>query len=152
MFYAQYDCKEGRSTDTAPHYIVANVEEQMEDCAVTFLDIEEAFDCTNYDVIEKALSIKAFSKTIIDWTQSCRSIPDGTPQRDTGDRPASRKLSTGRGSLSADVVHNSGRAPRKIKNEGALGVWLHRRRGHYHPGQIPQRSDRHNELCSTYTG
>ena len=62
----------GKSTETALHYVVARIEEALENkqiCVGAFIDIEGAFDRTTFESIKKAATTHGIKPTICKWIE-----------------------------------------------------------------------------------
>jgi hypothetical protein len=63
----QFAYQPGKSTETELHHVITHIEEAVEKSEVTlgaFLDIEEAFDSTSFDIITKAAKWHGLGDTI----------------------------------------------------------------------------------------
>jgi hypothetical protein len=66
----QFAYQPGKPTETAMHHAITHTEEAVESREVTlgaFLDIEEAFDSTSFDIITKAAKQHGLGDTICRW-------------------------------------------------------------------------------------
>ncbi|CAK1595289.1 unnamed protein product [Parnassius mnemosyne] len=66
----QYAYSLGKSTESALHQVTTKIEEAIqikEICLGSFIDIEGAFDRTNFSSIKGALSRHKFEPALIDW-------------------------------------------------------------------------------------
>jgi len=91
---SQYAYREGKSTDTALHHLVSEVETQLEAKGYAlgvFIDIEGAFDSTSNKSIKEAMTKHEVPEALVDWTQNMLTSRDLTVslgKATVGGRPA----------------------------------------------------------------
>lgn len=69
----QHAYQKGKSTESALHHLVHRIEKALEHKEIaitTFIDIEGAFDNTDFSIIRKSLEKKGISKLLTEWITS----------------------------------------------------------------------------------